>query len=144
MSAELKTLLGEPFVNREGQTLNFEQALGSAEVIGIYFSAHWCPPCRGFTPMLAEAYDEVKKSHNKFQVVFVTSDQDEAHMKEYLSDMPWVAIPFGDPRIAALKSKYGVRGIPTLVVVDGKGETKSLNGRNDVASNGADAINAWL
>ncbi len=25
--------------------------LASKKVIGIYFSAHWCPPCRGFTPV---------------------------------------------------------------------------------------------
>ena len=21
--------------------------------IGVYFSAHWCPPCKAFTPVLA-------------------------------------------------------------------------------------------
>ena len=30
------------------------------KVIGIYFSAHWCPPCRGFTPKLVEWYGKVK------------------------------------------------------------------------------------
>ena len=27
-----------------------------ADVIGVYYSAHWCPPCRQFTPQLAEIY----------------------------------------------------------------------------------------
>merc|ERR1712243_152859 len=28
----------------------------SAPVLAYYFSAHWCPPCRKFTPVLADLY----------------------------------------------------------------------------------------
>lgn len=30
-------------------------AVAGAEYIGIYFSAHWCPPCKTFTPVLSSA-----------------------------------------------------------------------------------------
>ena len=26
------------------------------DLVGLYFSAHWCGPCRGFTPVFAEVY----------------------------------------------------------------------------------------
>ena len=31
------------------------------KIIGIYFSAQWCPPCRHFTPSLVEFRDKNKK-----------------------------------------------------------------------------------
>ena len=36
------------------------EALASAEYVGFYFSAHWCPPCRKTTPLLAKSYKEVR------------------------------------------------------------------------------------
>ena len=40
----------------------FLQAMAGKQALALYFSAHWCPPCRGFTPQLAEWYmQELKK-----------------------------------------------------------------------------------
>ena len=55
--------------------------------------------------------------------------------------MPWIAVEFKDKdRKKKLSSKYGVTGIPTLVIVNDNGDTISTNGRGDVAGNGANAF----
>ena len=69
------------------------------KAIGVYFSAHWCPPCRAFTPKLAELYQEAQKEALPFRIAFVSSDRDEASFKEYHSTMPWPAIPLKDGKI---------------------------------------------
>ena len=34
------------------------KALNGKKTVALYFSAHWCPPCRGFTPQLAGWYKQ--------------------------------------------------------------------------------------
>ena len=51
-------------------------------MVAIYFSAHWCPPCRGFTPQLAQLYKDVTAAGKKFGVLFVSSDKDEKSFEE--------------------------------------------------------------
>jgi nucleoredoxin len=65
-------------------------------VIGLYFSAHWCPPCRGFTPKLAEWYTNLTDGplKGKLEIVFISSDRDQAAFEEYFESMPWLALPF--------------------------------------------------
>merc|ERR1712165_532439 len=63
-------------------------------VKAIYFSAHWCGPCRDFTPKLIDTYKEVKASNPDFELVFVSSDRKQAEFDSYFGDMPWAAIPF--------------------------------------------------
>ena len=87
---------GNTFVNKKGSTDN--STLKTAKLIGVYFSAHWCPPCRNFTPVLAKFYDDVNKNGHVFEVIFSSSDQDEKSFKEYLNTMPWIALPLGDPK----------------------------------------------
>ena len=57
-------------------------------VVLFYFSAHWCPPCRGFTPVLAEWYKEQTANEKNFEIVFITSDRDDDSFKSYFSEMP--------------------------------------------------------
>ena len=69
-----------------------------------------CGPCRSFTPQLVKTYNKVKEANMKFEIVFASSDRDEAAMLEYLAEMPWLAIPFGDERKKALSRQFNVSG----------------------------------
>ena len=46
-------LLGTVYAGPEGTMTSVPAAdLDDCDVIGLYFSAHWCPPCKAFTPQL--------------------------------------------------------------------------------------------
>merc|ERR1711963_681314 len=49
---------GKSLIKADGSSQSAESALAGKEIIMFYFSAHWCPPCRGFTPMLKDFYEE--------------------------------------------------------------------------------------
>jgi hypothetical protein len=34
----------------------YDEELAPKQIYGLYFSAHWCPPCRKFTPQLVAYY----------------------------------------------------------------------------------------
>ena len=132
---DFSTLLGNNLETKQGQKPTNE-VLAGKEVIGLYFSAHWCPPCRGFTPQLGKFYDSIKDAKN-FEIIFVSSDRDASQFKEYYDEQAaWAALPFKDRATKnALSKKFKVRGIPTLVILDGKtGETITLDGRDGVSS----------
>jgi nucleoredoxin len=71
----------------------------SNKVVAIYFSAHWCPPCRQFTPILIKSYESAKALNLPFELIFVSSDHDEEGFDEYTADMPWPSVKFDVSRI---------------------------------------------
>jgi len=144
---------------------------GSEEVVGLYFSAHWCPPCRQFTPRLAETYARVCQERGRrdsaaagacagagsvertvgggsgvvggFEVVFVSRDRDQASFDHYLAEMPWLSLPFGDTVVEELVDTFEVSGIPTLVLVSAEGELLNMNGRGAVEKDPTAANFPW-
>ena len=140
---ELADLFGKRLVNAKGRKSSTAELAGKK--IGIYFSASWCPPCRAFTPKLVDAYNQLRTEGKPFEVVLVSHDRDESSMKAYMKshEMPWLAVPFGDKHMDALKKKFGVAGIPTLVVVDATGKTLSAKARGEVTADGAKAFDKW-
>ncbi|KAG6398795.1 hypothetical protein SASPL_140265 [Salvia splendens] len=105
----------------------------------LYFSAHWCPPCRAFLPMLIQAYKEIKAKVEAFEVIFISSDRDQASFDEFFSKMPWLALPFGDKRKQALSSLFKVRGIPMVVAIGPTGKTVTTDAREQIMSHGSGA-----
>ena len=105
-------------VDSEGKRVKQEQLL-KHEYVLIYFSAHWCPPCRAFTPDLVKFYNETGGG-DKYSLLFVSSDRSEKDMLGYMKEakMPWSALNFTSPKVAAMKKTYGGPGIPCLVVLN--------------------------
>ena len=143
-NAEIKDVT--PFLPSEFETndgkLSKEDLLKN-EIIGVYFSSHWCGPCRAFTPRLAQFYKNVNSEKKQIEIIFNSADQDLKSFKEYFGSMPWIATPFDSPAKSQIDDACGINSIPQLIIFDNKGHVIDDNGRRTVESQGVGAINTW-
>jgi nucleoredoxin len=111
----IEEALGNEFVRNDGSKVSAEELKG--KYLALYFSAHWCPPCRAFTvPVLKPVYEKVTKDKKNWEVIFISADKGEKEFKEYFGEQPWLAVPFDDKkRSEALNRIFEVQGIPTLI-----------------------------
>jgi len=141
ISPGLAEMLPEELLDSTGKKISRDELAG--KTVGFYFSAHWCPPCRAFTPNLVKFRDSNK---DDFEVVFVSSDKSPDAQMGYMKEtnMKWYTLPHRSSEANALKQKFAIRGIPALIIVSPDGETVTKNGRGDVSSNPGGAIKAWI
>lgn len=98
---------------------------------------------RMFTPVLSKNYEAWNAAGKKVAVLFASADMNATAFGKYYGHMPWHAIPFGDPRKAALEAKCGVQGLPTLVVLNSKGQVVREDAVNDVKEKGEAVLASW-
>jgi nucleoredoxin len=126
-------IINGQFTNKDGASITWEDC--KDKTVGLYFSAHWCPPCRGFTPQLATFYNEMKTANKNLEIIFVSSDNSDEEYKEYLDEMPWYAIPYDDKRKDKLDKLFEISGIPSLIILEGAtGKVITENGRSMVSA----------
>lgn len=98
-------------------------------------------PCRQFTPELVTFYEKMnKKRKNSFEIVWVSRCRDMESYANYFAHMPWLALPpeeASGERGESLGRKYGVQGIPSLVLLDDLGQTIVKDARNKVPQVGS-------
>ncbi|UJR24524.1 hypothetical protein I4U23_005899 [Adineta vaga] len=105
--------------NKLNREVNFNHSKYRGKIIGLYFSAHWCPPCRTFTPKLIEFYKTYGKEKN-LEIIYISSDFDEQQYEEYYREMPWLRFDFKQQKKREkLQKVFQINGIPQLILFDG-------------------------
>ncbi len=137
----LDELLPDLLLSPSGDSVARETLQG--KFIGLYFSASWCPPCRAFTPVLINFRNECIE---KFEVVLVGLDKSAQEQQAYVSKsgMPWLSLPNKMEHKQKLQSLFGIRGIPSLIVVSPDGLVVSTRGRKEITKYGSSIFEDWL
>jgi len=106
----------------------------AGKVVALYFSAHLCPDCRKFTPILSTFYEEVNEDSGQLEIIFVSSDRSAEEQREYMKAMHgnWLCIAYDTDVRAMMKRRYGCfagpeqdflrgakrrAGVPSLVII---------------------------
>ncbi|TVT98950.1 hypothetical protein EJB05_55702 [Eragrostis curvula] len=108
------------------------------KTIGLYFGAHWCPPCRVFTKQLREVYNELTiLSPRSFEIIFISIDRNKEEFQASLNAMPWLAIPYLGTTRQELTRMFSVKGIPALLILGPDGKVVKTDGRRTIATYGS-------
>jgi thiol-disulfide isomerase/thioredoxin len=127
------TLLDGP-----GKTKTVTKAELAGKVVVIDFWATWCPPCMKELPEIQKLIDSFANTDKNVLVVAVSQDSQPAEISEVRKliektltekKIELTGNPVGrialDPS-ATIGSAFNVEGIPTLVILDGKGFVQSV------------------
>jgi nucleoredoxin len=97
--------------------------LETKKLVALYYSAHWCGPCRKFTPQLVEYYNRVREAHPELELIFVSADRSRFGWETYIREtkMPWLAIDYDQLAEMPEVKKLGGDSIPSLLVLNSEG-----------------------
>ena len=116
----------------DGQEVDLSKLQG--KVVLIDFWATWCGPCRAELPNVKAAYE---KLHPKgFEIIGISFDKNKKDLQSFIAKekMSWPQYfdgLFWDNKIG---KKYGVEGIPTMWLVDKKGNLREMEAREKLVS----------
>lgn len=135
-------IFGDSLLSKSGPVPT--STLDEAKMVLIYMSAHWCNPCRQFTPKLELFYESANFDERAVEVVYTSWDRTQEEFDSYYSSMPWLAVPFDAVDVREnLKERYGITKIPTVLLIRKDGTLVTPTAKKDVEDKGPLCLAEW-
>ena len=136
----MKELVGSSLIDKSGN--EFSTEVLSGKMIGLYFSAGWCPPCKTFSPKIRDFRNQ---NSEDFEIVMVSADSSSYAQLNYMKDMDMsgYALALNSPKTNQLYRQFSITGIPTVVILSPDGSILSQNGRSEITYNANTSISTW-
>ncbi|MCB9738107.1 MAG: PDZ domain-containing protein [Deltaproteobacteria bacterium] len=125
------TALQHPLVGKKLPEVHVRRWVGdggrapeAGDAMLLYVWATWCGPCKRTSPEIAEI--AARAAGTGLRVVLASADRDETALEDYVAALP----PDGPPVAWTgpdLLETLEVRGIPTVVLVDGSGVIRAVH-----------------
>jgi len=107
------------FTSLSGDQVSLDGLKGKAVLVDFW--ASWCGPCLRAMPDLIETY---KQYHDQgFEIIGISLDKDKARLQQYIQEqgITWKQYYDGLGWDNEIAKRFGVRGIPHIVLVDKNG-----------------------
>ena len=142
----LKKFIPDELITKDGK-INKSKVF-ETPLIGLYFSALWCPPCVGFNPLMLDFYQKVNKDQKNLEIIFCSLDEDEDDFAQYIQKLPFPAIDYTDPKLEDLSTAFEIETIPVLIIFDKFGNLIDINGRMAIQGKNKvspeETIKSWI
>jgi peroxiredoxin len=114
----------------DGKTMSLADLKG--KVVMLHFWAMWCTPCVAATPYVKAMHDKLA-ADPRFVMISISMDDAEHAPRRHAErhKLTWPQAVDGPPRTVA--DAYGVKGAPTMVVIDADGRILVGHGHYDDA-----------
>jgi peroxiredoxin len=127
--------LGKPvdlqFTAVDGRSVDLAKLKG--KVVLVDFWATWCGPCVGEVPNVKKTYDQF---HSKgFEIVGISLDKEKDKLTQFTAKnkMEWPQFFDGLFWQNKYARQFGIESIPSMWLIDKKGNLRDMDAREDLA-----------
>lgn len=138
----MESIFGPTLVSKKGQIQT--RTLDNLDIVLLFASASWCPPCRQFFPTLVEFYNQVNHNQKRLEIVWLSRDRSQEDFDSIRKQIPWVAVPYDPDKIAAILERYDIDVIPKLYLINRDGSIAHTECRQDIVAKGPTTLNDWI
>jgi cytochrome c biogenesis protein CcmG, thiol:disulfide interchange protein DsbE len=91
------------------------------KVVLIDFWATWCGPCRAEAPVINRVYAKYADRQNEVAILGINTDDEDGNAAEFVHSKG-LKFPMAFDRDRSAANAYGIRALPTLIVLSKSGK----------------------